>query len=73
MFWLSTRFENILVSNERRSSILSTFVSIQSTKKHMDNIFEFPAEPTQKMLDGQNEGQPRVSAKPGCQDLKKGY
>ena len=62
MFWLGTRFENILVGNERLSSILSTFVSIQSTKKHMENIFEFPAEPTQKM-----------SAKPGCQDLKKGY
>ena len=25
----------------------------------MENIFEFPAEPTQKVLDGQNEGQPR--------------
>ena len=39
----------------------------------MGSIFGFTAEPTQKVLDGQNEGQPRVSAKPGCQDLKKGY
>ena len=47
--------------------------SFQFNQQHMENIFEFPAEPTQKMLDGQNEGQPKVSAKPGCQDLKKGY
>ena len=47
--------------------------SFQFNQQHMKNIFEFPAEPTQKMLDGQNEGQSRVSAKPGCQDLKKGY
>ena len=31
----------------------------QTFKKHMENIFEFSAEPTQKVLDGQNEGQPR--------------
>ena len=63
MFWLSTHFENILVGDERRSSMLSIH-SFQFNQQRSKNIwkiyiYEFPAGPTQKMLGGQNEGQLR--------------